>query len=61
LLELPLVQLRQSLGAAEIRGLPFFFKLSVIAEGVFEPAFDEVDGEVVTSMPIHCRPSFCAA
>jgi hypothetical protein len=46
LLELPLVQFRQRLRAAEIRGLSFFLKLRVIAESVFEPAFDEVDGEV---------------
>ena len=46
LLELPLVQVRQFLRAAEIRGLAAFLKLNVIAESVFEPAFDEIDGEV---------------
>ena len=46
LLELPLVQFRQRLGAAEIRGLALFLKLNLLAEGVFEPAFDEIDGEV---------------
>jgi hypothetical protein len=46
LLELPLVQFRQRLGAAEIRGLAAFLKLRVLAEGVFEPTLDEIDREV---------------
>ena len=46
LLELPLVQFRQGLRALEIGGLAAFLKLDVIAESVFEPAFDEIDGEV---------------
>ena len=46
LLELPLVQFRQRLGAAKIGGLAAFLKLNIIAESVFEAAFDEVDGKV---------------
>ena len=52
LLELPLVQFRQRLRAAEIRGLAFFLKFSFIAESVFEPAFDKIDGEVSDSTDV---------
>src|SRR5208283_2758934 len=46
MLELEFVQLRQPFGAAQISGLSALFKLDFFAEGIFETAFDEVDGEI---------------
>lgn len=46
MLELPLVQFRETLCAAEIRRLPLLLKLNGFAECVFEPAFNQIDGQI---------------
>ena len=46
MLELELVQFRQPFCASEIRWLSTLGKFQFVAECVFEPTFDEIDGEI---------------
>jgi len=46
MLELEFIELSQSLRAREVGWLTFLFKFDFFAEGIFQSAFDQIDGEI---------------
>jgi hypothetical protein len=46
MLELEFVEFSQRLRAREIRRLTFLFELDLFAEGIFQPALDQINREI---------------